>query len=138
MEVKRRPTWRSDLFTFIQNEWHTNFNEAQFNCAVFCGLAIDVILGEGGLPWRQYMRETIEASLGALEEAGYPSLDKFIQDYAPRIPASQARLGDLLVVDPHGEKALGVCQGSGVYVVTGKGLAVISREGALFGYKVGM
>jgi hypothetical protein len=132
------PDWRGRLRDYLAQVSGAQFRPGRHDCALFTAGAVHAMTGRDlAADWcGKY--STLAAGQAALVAAGYANHLALAAALFPAVAPPLAVAGDLAVLPSDiagGAGALGVVQGSAVYVLKPSGLAVVSRlhiEAAFF------
>jgi hypothetical protein len=124
----RRPTWRADLTEYLAEVARRPFRPGAHDCALFAAGAVEAMTGVNPVSEMRGAYRTLDAGRAALQAAGYRDHIAVAEALLPPVAPARASVGDLAAVRASdGAMALGVVQGSAVYVLQLDGLALVSR-----------
>lgn len=126
----RLPDWRPRLAEFMGAITRQKFRPGQHDCALFAAGAVQAMTGHDlAAAWRgKYI--SLGAGRAMLQAKGFSDHLAVAASLFPEVSPAFAQVGDLAVLpsDAAGDPgALGVFQGSAVYVLTPSGLSVVNR-----------
>ena len=127
MATTRTRGWQGRLVDYLASVSRRPFDEAEHDCALFTSGAVAAMTGvDHAAAWRGTYGSTTEG-LRALKAAGHEDHVALVASLYPEVEPAFADAGDIGVVELGNWPLLGIVQGEGVYVVTEKGLGVVSR-----------
>lgn len=110
--MTRRADWRSRLIAYIEASRNRPFAWGDFDCSTFAAGAVEAMTGiDHAAELRGY--STLAGGLKRLQQAGYIDHVDMATALLDRQPRSQARFGDIAVIDAEEGAALGVVDGTG-------------------------
>lgn len=129
-------TWRSDLLKYINSIQGKEFTYGEHDCVLFVAGAVAAMTGvDHAQPYRnQY--SSVRAGLKLLKDSGYRDQFDFLAKHFHQVPKAFAQVGDIAVINmpmtqedidqgvPN-TRALGIVQGTGVYLLRNRGLQVV-------------
>ena len=119
--LTRLPDWQSRLSVWIKTINGRPIKPGQHDCCLFGAGAIEAQTGvDIAAPWRGRYT-TMAGGQRVLRKAGYDDHIALAAATLPEIHASQAREGDIAVVETPEGPALGVVQGAAIYVLGADG-----------------
>lgn len=124
----RFPDWQTRLTEYLALVSRRQFTEGEHDCARFAAGAVEAMTGDNH--GKAYPHKTIKGALTALKEAGFDSHIDYAASLFRSVPVAMAQPGDLAVVVGDLGPALGVVQGSMIYVVTKSGLGLVPLTSA--------
>lgn len=134
---KRSPDWQLRLMQYIAERARTPVDPAGPVCAEFAAGAVEAMTGQPlGIQWRGKYR-TVSAGLKALKAGGYADHIALVADMFDEIPPAFARPGDIAVLPgDDGIAALGIVQGSHIYVQSAGGVGAVLLTDAIRAFRV--
>jgi hypothetical protein len=117
--MKRLPSWRSALHAYLHDVWRKPLVWGEHDCALFSAGGVQAMTGEDfGAPYRGRYK-TLAGGLRLLKKRGFDSHADLAASLLEEIHPSMAQVGDLVAVkvDDAGLYALGIVQGSRIYVL---------------------
>jgi hypothetical protein len=117
--VIRLPDWRVRLHAYLHEVWHRPFLWSEHDCATFTAGGVLAMTGEDfGAPYRGKYK-TLAGGLRMLKKHGFETHADLAASLFEEIHPSMAQVGDLAAVkvDDAGFYALGIVQGSRIYVL---------------------
>lgn len=132
----RRADWQRQLVCYLDDVKRRSFGYGQFDCALFVAGAVEAMTGEdyAGLFRNRY--DTPRKGLKLLAGHGHASPIDFVAMHFEETLPALAAPGDIVVVVENGDRALGILQGSQIYVVAEQGVSLISRMRAYRAFRV--
>lgn len=117
----RLPDWQPRLHAWLRQINGRAFVPGQHDCCLFGAGAIEAQTGiDIAASWRGRYT-TLAGGRRVLRKAGFADHVALIEASLPEIHASRAREGDLALVPVDSELAVGVSQGSALYILTQSG-----------------
>lgn len=119
--MKKRETWRSDLFRFIDEQEAAVFEYGVLDCCLFAASAVEVMTGEDpAAGFRgQYINEF--SGMKALAAAGYRDQFDFLERNFTEVEPAFTQAGDVVVY----QNSVGVCAGQTSAFISESGLSFI-------------
>lgn len=116
---RRKDTWRTDLHQYMLSVWRAPFEWGKHDCALFAAGAVEAMTGEDPADEYRGHYSTLLGGLRLLNKNGFANHADFAASLFKEIHPSFAQVGDLaaIKVDDDGLFALGVVQGSRIYVL---------------------
>lgn len=136
--MTRFPDWHPRLVAWLTEVARLPFAYGSHDCALFAAGAVAAMTGHDfAAPWRGRYT-TLRGGLRVLRAAGFADHVSLAQSVLPPRAPAFAQPGDLAVIgDTPGDRALGVVQGPGVYVLSPSGaLALVPRMQAVAALEV--
>lgn len=110
------------LADYISSKEKDFFEFGRNDCALFAAGAIEAITGNNPLSFVIGRYKTFRGGMRQLRKVGYQDhVDFFVQNYV-EIPLSQARIGDVAVIETDDGPAICFCCGSFVACVAENGI----------------
>lgn len=136
--MKRLSDWRPRLVAYLVKAAGIPFSFGRHDCALFAAESVQAMTGfDLASDWRGRYR-TERGGLRVLRAAGYSTHVDLAAAHFPEQPIAMARPGDLAeIAVPGAINALGVLQGSAIYVLRPEGLGTVSRIAGLRSWRVG-
>lgn len=133
----RHDDWRSRLDAYIAAAAREPFRPGRHDCALFAAGAVRAMTGDDpARGWRSKYR-SLRRGRELLAEAGYDGPVDMAAARYPEIHPSAALPGDLAALtDDEGAPALGVVQGSRIYVLSLRGIATVPLTAAERAFRV--
>lgn len=126
--MTRLPDWRHRLAAWLAQTARAPFEPGRHDCALFASGAVLAMTGvDLAADWRGRYR-TIRGGIRVLRKAGHA--DHIALAAAHFAPTARPRPGDLAVVPTPDGPALGVVQGTHVYVPAPVGWALVPLSAA--------
>ncbi len=114
----RLPDWQSRLHVWLKSIHGTPIEPGRHDCCLFVAGAIEAQTGvDIAAPWRGRYT-TMAGGRRVLRRAGYADHVALAAATLPEIHASAAREGDIAMVETPDGPAMGVVQGSAIYVLS--------------------
>ena len=133
--MTRLPDWQPRLHAWLRRVNGTPFVPGSHDCCLFGAGAIEAQTGvDIAAAWRGRYT-TLAGGRRVLRKAGFADHVALIEATLPMIHASYAREGDLALVEAEGEWAVGVNQGTAIYILTQSGrlgFALLTPETRMF------
>jgi len=124
--------WHQRLTGYVSGIATQPFSPGVLDCALFAAGAVDAMTGKNyAKKWRGY--KTLKGGYKALKKAGFNDHIALAASILEEIKPAFASAGDIAVVD---ENALGVVQGSMIYVVGPDGLGMVPMSRATKFFRV--
>jgi hypothetical protein len=115
------PAWRWRFEALVRQRMHTPFAWGVQDCCLFAADAVATITGrDPAAAWRGTYSTALQAARLVAELGGLRAIGTMA---GPGIPPLSARVGDIGLVQSHGQALLGVCTGPCWLVPAGAGLA---------------
>ncbi len=128
--------WKVQLAQYLGEVARAPFEPGVNDCALFAAGAVAAMTGlDLAADWRGKY-QTLEEGLALLKGAGFGDHVALAAAHFAEIDPVFAAPGDIAVVRAVEGEALGIVQGEGIYVVTPRGLGVISMNTALRAFRV--
>ena len=122
--MDRLPNWRANLTQYLASQARREFKEGSHDCALFANGAIEAMTGVNLVEkWGKSYSSTKDG-LRKLKADGFSDHIALAKSMLPVTETPQ--LGDIAVVPQPGLSALGVVQGSFVYVPGPRSLVVVA------------
>jgi hypothetical protein len=138
--MQRLPDWQNRLSAWLAGIARQRFAPGELDCAIFAAGAVQAQTGlDLAANWRGRYR-TLRNGLAHLRREGFADHVALVAAHLPEVAVSEARPGDIAVLDMGGETpVLGVFQGSHVYVLIedGMGFTLLPAEQVLRAFRVG-
>jgi hypothetical protein len=138
--MNKLENWTVEFSEFIQENKNREFKRSMFDCTIFVGLAIEVITGVNLVEDYLGQYKTKKEGFELLKSQGINDLCDLVTEHLdqPYSGVGFAQRGDVVLIEYHGETALGVVDLTGRRVVTtGKeGLVFLKMEHWLKAWKV--
>ena len=132
--TRRRHDWRSRLHAVVVSVIHEPGSYGTNDCALFTARCIEAITGEDlSAPFRGTYN-TRAGGLAALAAAGFADLGEFAAANFEEIHSSQARNGDLALID---DFTCGIFSGERLAVLTPTSYGTVEREKATRAFRIG-
>jgi hypothetical protein len=132
----RRADWQLQLIQFMGDAARTPFQPGVHDCALFAAGAVFAMTDVDFAADFRGQYTTIKGGLKLLQKAGYSDHVALAAQLFEEIPPAFAAVGDLAVVPDAQGDALGIVQGSGIYVLTLDRLGVVSLLTASRAFRV--
>lgn len=134
---KKKIGWERALINFVRDNASASFRPGQMDCGLFSGGAVEAMTGEDvNAPFRGKYR-TMAGASKALAKLGFDDHIAYTASLYPEIPPLMAQRGDVAVVtDVDGNPALGIVQGSQIYVMTLNGLSLTPLTAAVRAFRI--
>lgn len=116
-KLSRHPKWRASLCAFLSSVSRAEYKPGQHDCALFAAGAIQAMTGEDLAAEFRGQYQSIGDGYALLREKGFDGPVEFAAAHFEEIEPLFAQVGDLAVVDGDDSDALGIVQGSQVYVL---------------------
>lgn len=132
----RYPDWQNRLIAYLHEARRRPFEPGVHDCALFLAGAVQAQTGSDyAAPWRgRYTTE--RGGLRVLRKDGHADHIAAAAAFLPEKTPSFAQAGDGAVVPTESGPALGVVQGSRIYVLRPEGLALVSLLDATRAFEV--
>ncbi|GAB5431083.1 MAG: hypothetical protein EpisKO_04530 [Epibacterium sp.] len=136
--LRRRPDWHSRLAAYLARVARLPFRPGSHDCVLFAAGAVEAMTGTDLAAEYRGSYRTLKDGQEVLKARGYADHIALVEDLFESVAPALAQVGDLAVVPGgQGERgALGIFQGSGVYVLDPSGLAVVDRLTAYGAFSV--
>lgn len=112
--MERLPNWRTRLTQYLAQQARQEFKEGSHDCALFASGAVEAMTGVNLAEKWQNSYSTTKEGLRKLKAEGFSGHIALAKSLLPTTEAPQ--IGDIAVVPQPELPALGVVQGSFVYV----------------------
>ncbi|HMR51180.1 MAG TPA: hypothetical protein PKA33_01755 [Amaricoccus sp.] len=117
--------WRGRLHAYLAEVRGRPFRYGEHDCALFAAGAVAAMTERDPAAELRGHYRTLRAGLKAVNAAGYIDHVDMAKALFPAIHPSQARAGDLAVVESESGPALGVVGGPMVFVLRQEGMAQV-------------
>ena len=122
----RRADWQIQLIQFMGDAARTPFQSGVHDCALFAAGAVFAMTDQDFAAGYRGRYSTLKGGFKLLQKAGFEDHIALAASLFEEIPPAFAAVGDLAVVPTEQGDALGIVQGSGIYVLTPDRLGVVS------------
>lgn len=126
--MDRYEDWQTRLSIFLEENHHRNFKRGSFDCAIFAGLALQVIAGENFVDDYIGKFKTKREAFKLLRSEGIDDLlqvaDKYLGDSLSHVNLGMR--GDVVAIEFDGDYALGVID------MTGRRAVTTGKDGLIF------
>lgn len=134
--MKRLTDWRARLIAYLATAQAAPFRPGQHDCALFAANAVAAMTGiDLADSWRGRYR-TIRGGLRVLKSEGYADHIALAAALLQACPVALAQAGDVAAVPVPEGLALGIVQGSRIYVLRPEGLATVDLLTAMQAWRV--
>lgn len=134
--IKRKYEWETELHNYLCSVSRQEFKPGAFDCALFVAGAVKAMTGENLVPDIGAYK-TIKAGIKKLKAAGYQDHIDIAAKYFEEIHPAFLQAGDIAVVDGETDNALGIVQGSAIYVLPPGGcVGVVPLTDAKRGFRI--
>lgn len=115
----RKHDWRVALENYLLSVWREPFQWGRHDCALFAAGAVEAMTGDDPAADYRGRYTTLLGGLRLLKKSGHANHADFAASLFEEIHPSMAQVGDLaaIKVDDDGLYALGIVQGSRIYVL---------------------
>lgn len=124
--MKRLPDWRMRLEICMAATAAAPFDPGSVDCSL---ASADAVLAMTGVDLAADFRgryTTLKGGFKKLRKAGYADIATFMAAHLDEIPVAFGQIGDIAVINTPEGPALGVVQGSRIYVRNRERLATLS------------
>lgn len=136
MRKSRFFDWQPRLITYLAEAGKRPFEDGVNDCALWLAGGVLAMTGtDYAAPYRGRY-STIRGGLRILRRDGFRDHIALAEHHLARKPVSFARPGDGAVVPVRGEMALGIVQGTRIYVLNQAGLALVPLTSAVAALEV--
>ena len=134
--LMRRADWKLQLIQFMGDAARTPFQPGVHDCALFAAGAVFAMTDVDFAADFRGRYSTLKGGFKLLQKAGFVDHVALAAHLFDEIPPAYAAVGDLAVVPDQQGDALGIVQGSGIYVLTTDRLGVVSLLAATRAFRV--
>ena len=128
--LTRYPDWRRRLIAYLESCARRSFQDGEHDCALFLAGGIEAMTGQDYAAGYRGAYTSLAAGLKLLRKDGFEDHVDLARRTLPMKPVSMAREGDGAIVTEMPLPALGIVQGSGVYVLRETGLGLVPLTAA--------
>lgn len=134
--MTRHPDWRQRLTAYLRARAGQPYRPGRHDCALFAAGAVEAMTGvDLARGWRGY--RTLAEGRRKLADGGHAGLGDLCAAHFEAVAPLKARPGDVALVPlPDGGEALGIVQGSAIYLVTPQGLGLLPLTAAARVFRV--
>ena len=132
---ERRPDWQARFAALCLARQHQPFAWGSHDCCLWAADAVQALTGLDFAAEHRGLYADAEGAARLLHRLGGVGSIAAAVLGAP-VPVSRATVGDVLLLQQDGRKALGVCNGSAALAAGPQGLAVLGMDTALAAWKV--
>ena len=129
----RLPDWEPRLCAYLGTCAARPFEWGRHDCALFLAGGIEAMTGIDPARKLRGTYGSAKEGRARLKQMGFGSLIELVGQHLPEQPPLQAQPGDAALVD---RKALGIVQGSLVYVLRREGLGLVPLSRATQAWEV--
>lgn len=136
--MKRLPHYKVNLLKLINESEHTPFIYGEWDCAIFSGKIVEAVTGDDLYSQFVGKYKTRIGGLRLMKKAtGYPSHIDLIKSKFGEVPLSQARLGDIGIIETDEGPAVVLIAGAFAIGISQNGLGRDSIDKVKTVYRVG-
>lgn len=125
-------TWREDLIAYLTTASTRTLVYGQHDCAIFVGMAAGAQTGVDYVGAWVGSYTDMATGLRALNRRGYADHIDIVRQTFASVPIALAQEGDIALVGD----ALGVVQGSAIYVLRSEGIGLVPLLSATEAFRV--
>jgi hypothetical protein len=125
--------WRQKLTEYLTEMSHRRVSFGAWDCAIFAGGAAGAQMGVDYLKGWVGTYSDMTSGIEVLNRKGYADHIDLVRQTFSEVPVSFAQEGDIAVVGD----ALGVVQGSSIYVLRDEGIGLVPLLSARTAFRVG-